>query len=86
VKLGQRIPVKIIDVPFFERSPKPDRLRERTAFFRDPARARFLDREEGTDLILELRIQPALLISAPIFFREENGRSRDCEDDEHHRQ
>ena len=61
-------------------------MRKRPAFFLDRVGVRFFDREKGSDLRLELRIEDALLISLPTLFRQIDGGGRHGKDDTHHRQ
>ena len=58
---------------------------ERAAFLGNCSRLGLLNLQEGLDLVLELRVERALMIRAPILLGEIDRRDRHAEDDEHQR-
>ena len=59
---------------------------KRPAFFSDGSGSSFLNLEEGSNLVLELGIECALMVRSPIFLGQIDCGGGDGEDDQHHRQ
>ena len=70
LQLGQRVPIQILDILFFQSRAEPDRVRKCAAFFGDRLPARLLQRSEKPHLVLKLRVEAFLVSGLGVSLRE----------------